>query len=410
MPRRLRRAAMYVLVLGAATIVMIVGMSGLLAARIGGREAVLVSDFAAARANAYAAMQVGLLIIEQHSEWRGNFSTGQFFSPTPIGDGTMALTGIDPRDGDIANSDGDPLLLTASGAVRDARYHLQVLLSPTSDPIEVLRTAVHCGNKLTINSGVALRVNGAPASTNNEAALSGNIAGDLHAASRSGSGNVSGTTTIPAPEKPVPGANVIATYASRATAIPAATKLDKVVLGPGINPFGIPNPNGLYVISTGGASIEISNTRVFGTLVINAGGGTVYIRETGLFEAAGSSRPALLINGHLEIVTDPDQAGLVEAALDTNFNPPGAPYAGVSDSDKEDFYTSALRGLIHVTGNVRISGPIAIRGVLLAGGEVRVEADVTIDHDSKLVDSPPEGYDTPGPLSVTSGAWRQVVD
>ncbi|MBK8915606.1 MAG: hypothetical protein IPM64_13610 [Phycisphaerales bacterium] len=410
MQHRSRRAAMYLLVMGASVIVMIVGVSGLLAARIGGRDAVLASDFAAARVNAHAAMQIGLLILEQHSEWRGNFSTGEFLASTPIGDGTMELSGIDTRDGDIANSDADPLLLTAVGSVRDSRYKLQLLLSPTVDPIEALATTIHAHGKLIIGGGIVLRVNGAPASTNNEAVLNGSIAGDLHAASRSGSGNVSGASTIPAPEKPIPDADVMSLYASGATAIPSAPKLDGVVLGPGFNPLGIPNANGCYIISTGGANIEISNTRVFGTLIINAGGGTVLLSGAGVFESAGGSRPALLINGNLDVTTDPEPGGLAEATLNVNFNPPGAPYAGVSDADKTDFYSSALRGLIHVTGNVRIAGPIIVRGVLLAGGEMRVETSLTLDHDSLLVDSPPQGYDTPGPLSVTSGAWRQVVD
>ncbi len=132
---RRRRGSVYLAVLGAATIVSIIGLSALLIARINLRRATDTTDLAQARLCAMSGVDMGLLMAEQNRDtWRNVFiDAGGALPKVDIGCGSFELRAVDPVDGDL--SEGyDPILLTAIGYAGRARYKLQVQLEPNGLP------------------------------------------------------------------------------------------------------------------------------------------------------------------------------------------------------------------------------------------------------------------------------------
>ena len=57
-------------------------------------------------------------------------------------------------------------------------------------------------------------------------------------------------------------------------------------------------------------------------------------------------------------------ARLDEQDLATNFNPPGAPFNGITDSDQTDDYSSEIQGLAHVRGQLLMTQSAEIDGIV----------------------------------------------
>lgn len=133
---RRRRGSVYLAVLGAATMVTIIGLSALLIARVQHRRASETSDLAQARLCALSGVDMGFLLIERNpTTWRSTFdAAGGALPAADIGSGSFALEAVDPVDGDLVNNSTDPVLLTGIGYVGRARYKLQVRLEPNGSP------------------------------------------------------------------------------------------------------------------------------------------------------------------------------------------------------------------------------------------------------------------------------------
>jgi hypothetical protein len=101
---------------------------------------------------------------------------------------------------------------------------------------------------------------------------------------------------------------------------------------------------------------------------------------------------------------------LSEDTCNTNFNPTGAPYTGVTDSDKSDTYPNEIRGLVHVKGSLTLQDTARIVGVVICEGPVTGGGTNTIVYDASLYTSPPKGYTFVEGMKVSPGTWRQVVD
>ncbi len=129
-----RRGSIYVLVLGAATIVTVIGLSALLAARIQHRAARGTSDLAQARLCAVSAIDMALYTIDRSSgAWQDLDDIRDLMQSNPvvnqsIGPGKFNLqaTAVD-ENGD---NNTDYLLLTGIGYAGGARFKLQVTLAP----------------------------------------------------------------------------------------------------------------------------------------------------------------------------------------------------------------------------------------------------------------------------------------
>ena len=122
-----RRGSSYLLVLSVSMIIALIGLSGLIAARIDHKIATTTSDATEARFYALAAIEMGIFAIDADPlNWRKAFHNGALPVDMPIGSGTLSLLVIDPLDNDLLDDPTDPVLMTGIGAKGIARHMVQV--------------------------------------------------------------------------------------------------------------------------------------------------------------------------------------------------------------------------------------------------------------------------------------------
>jgi hypothetical protein len=161
--------------------------------------------------------------------------------------------------------------------------------------------------------------------------------------------------------------------------------------------------------------LTIRDSRVYGTLVVMLQPGRKLILENSLnLEPARKDLPALIVRGDAEFNFTSAATPLSEPALNVNFNPIGAPSAGVTDSDKLDVYPSQIKGLIHVTGAARLQNDGVIRGAILCESTTSTNALTTdtreIFYDPDLYKSPPRHYTASVQMLPLRGSYRRLVD
>jgi hypothetical protein len=290
---------------------------------------------------------------------------------------------------------------------------VRVTLIPEEQPLDVLDTTIHAGQTLQITSSANLSVSGAPASTSGNLQNDGTLSGDVEAATQTGGGSATGQSTIPAPSKPLPSVSVVSMYQGVATTLPWSGNMTQKVIAPGFNDYGGGlNTNGVYYLDTSGNDLAITNTRISGTLVINAPGKKVTISDKALLQNFKSDYPVLIINGNASFeFTGAAANGLSESAQGRNYNPAGAAYAGQTDADTTDTYPSEIAGLVHVLGNVDLkSAPARFRGTIVAHGNVVVSHQPNITYLTSMSGDPPWGYVSYATLNVSQGSWRRGVE
>jgi hypothetical protein len=291
---------------------------------------------------------------------------------------------------------------------------VQVALSSSGPAIDALAMAIHTAGQLHITSGNTLTVSGAPASTNGILQDDGNVAGDAQGTLVTAAGRVSGTVTILAPAKAMPDSGVFNLYKALATAISPGDTIDKQALGPGVNPYGAANSDGLYYWDGGGSNLTLRRTRILGTLLVNCPGKTLTIDKEVLLQASRSDYPCLIVNGSLNVNFN-SSSQLDESADGINYNPAGAPYLSVTDSDRSDTYPAEFQGLVHVLESLTIRGAATFRGAVIVesaslSNAVNITASPTIVYTPSLYTSAPMGYMKSVTASIVPGSWKQAVN
>ncbi len=411
-----RRGTAYLLLLGASALVALIGLSALQAAGARYEAAARADDALQARWNAMSAIDLALRRIELDTGWRTTFGNDKWPAGQPLGGGFWDVLASDPADGNVALGAGDPLLLTGVGTKGGARHRIQVRLEPrpSSTPLEVLRAALCAHGTLHILAGRKLAALGGAVSSNGTVLNEGAIFGDVEAVGPViGGGVIAGVLSITAAEA-MPAASVPDAWAARATVLPYTGPIDGMVLGAGLNEYGGGlNADGIYLIDTGGGDLVIRGSRIKATLVVRCGAGGVILSDAVFLEPARADLPALVVEGDLELRCDSATVALSEAAWNVNFNPPGAAYLGVSDSDRVDIYPNEVRGLVHATGSVLMAGTARVHGTIVGEGALTIDGDVRVVHDPILEVSPPPGYAEPAAgssMQIVPGTWKQVVD
>lgn len=414
-PRRFRsprrRGGIYIAVLGSSMILTIVGLTGLAAVRIQRVATEAAAGVVEARACADAGVELAMTYLAADPDWRTNRPNGVWVQDLAIGSGMVTVEGIDPDDGSLADSDTDRLLLRSTGVLGEARHIIEVTLLADPEPLDALRTALHTGGQLSVQSGAKLLAGGGVVSTNGSLRNAGMIDGSVEAQSATSVGTVTGSVTLAAPAKAMPGSDVVARYAALGTEISPGGSIDRRVLTAGRNPWGSPNAAGVYVIRTSG-DLRIRDTRIHGTLVVICPGGTVTVENAALLHPHREDYPALIVDGNLELVMD--DAVLSESSAGTNFNPSDAAYEGATDGDQADTYPSEVRGLVHVLGTLVLSDTATVRGTILVesaaiSNAVDCQDTPTLAYEPELYESPPMGYASSVPMRVEPGSWRRGV-
>lgn len=384
-----RRGSAYVVVVGMMTLLALIGLSAVGVSGAGLRSAVDTADSTRAASAALSAIEVGL------DELRS------IDRPTAFGGVPTRLQGIhaefgyrveDPYDGDLGGDPSDPAEILGVGESGRARWaETAIAVDDPGLPIEPLGSALHARDRLEITIGATLTASGAAVSTDGELSLGGTIDGDAGAASRSGAGTVTGTLTVPTPERGIARREVFDEWAARGTELGFSGPMFGEVLSPAVNTYNgtPPDPHGVYVIRTGGSDLEIRSSRILGTLVVDADpGGTVTIRDAMVLEPARVDAPALLIRG--EAVLGVGSGSLAE--LVRSMNPPGAPHEGIEDLDLDDTFPSGVRGLVYVFGGLTLEGDGRYVGSILVDGGVTVLDRPEIEHDRMMILAPPLGF------------------
>jgi hypothetical protein len=418
-PPAARRGSTYLIVLATASIVATMGLGALLAVRAQARAVNVTGDAAEARQYALSAIEIGRLWIAQDPNWRTNRTFGTWANQQAIGSGTFTLAVSDPRPttdpwyGNLAYRPHDPVVLKATGVKGQARQVIQVTLSANPVPLPALQYALATGGQLHVKPGYQLATNLATVSTNGDLKNHGTIAGNVEAASASQVGTISGTLTLNAPPKAFPSHSVVDLYTNLGTLIAPGNTIDKQLLSPGQNPWGATNPEGVYVIRTN-SDLTISNSRIYGTLVVLCSGHKVTMQNQVLFQPVRADYPTLIVDGNAVFQYSSQGTVLSEATTGVNFNPPGTPYNGQSDSDLSDTYPSEIQGLVHVTGTVQLNNTALIRGLLLC--QSTLASDAVVCQDSQVIYTPslytfpPQGYTTAVNMILQSGSLQQVVN
>ncbi len=402
--------SIYVHVLASSLLVTIIGLGALVAVRVQMRSARLTRDYGEARACAISAVELGLLHVRQDSNWRTTWSSGAWLEDKPLGAGHFTLLGIDPQDNLLEDSESDPLVLTGIGTRGIARHKARVMLVPVIEPLEALNTCLHASGLVQVKAGKQITTVGAPVSTNGQLDNDGTIDGNAEAQSVDHTGTITGTLTVPAPSKRMPDAAVISEYISKATTVPYTGTIDKAVLTAGCNPWGPTDPNGLYVLDTGGNDLIIKNSRIQGTLIVKTGSKTLTLDGAVFCQSYRSDFPVLLVQGDTIIKCSSADMVLSESVNSTNYNPLGAAYEGSTDGDTLDQYPNEIRGLVHVQGTLRLQQTARIVGVVICDGAVYAEDTNTIIHDVSLYACPPDGYTYVSGMKISPHSWKQVVD
>ncbi|MGQ9574698.1 MAG: hypothetical protein ACUVUC_05225 [Thermoguttaceae bacterium] len=407
-----RRASTYLVVLAVALIVATMGLGALLAVRAQLRAASSLADAAEARWYALSAVELGRMWINKDPAWRTNRTTGLWASEQPLGSGSFTLEVTDPVDGDLANRPHDPVIFKATGIKGSCRQMLEVTLSAAPQALPALSFALHTGGQLHILAGNRLAIDPATVSTNGSLRNDGMIQGNVEASSASAIGTVTGSVVLNAPPKVFPDPSVIDLYANLATQINPGNLMERQVLGPERNPWGTPNPEGVYVIRTS-SDLTIKKTRIWGTLVVICPGKKVVLDEEVLLQPYRTDYPTLVVQGDAVFQYTGLSAPLSEPMAGVNFNPADAPYEGESDEDIADLYPNQIEGLVHVTGKLQIKQGVLVRGLILCESTLSTDAvacqDAQIVYSPALYASPPQGYTTTVKMIPQSGSWHQVV-
>jgi hypothetical protein len=402
-PSARRRGSVYVLLLGVSVILAVIGLSGALASRVQTRSVQAEGDWGEAQVLAASAAEHALAEIAAHTDWRTRYAG--VTRTVPVGRGTMRWYLKDEKDGDLANNPGDPFLVVARGQVNRSAYGLGLVCSILGDPLPALKASIHASGKITVGKDSKLTVTGGAISTNDKLDVhfkTSEVHGDVEAADTSGQGTIDGKVTVPAPPKQLPGADVLDLYRNMATALPAGTDIKSRTLSPTENPWGAANPNGVYYLDAGNKTIQISDSQISGTLIVRCK--TLVISGEVLLAAASSGMPALIV------------AGDVQMSFTGRAAPPGQKW-GWRGGHGNHHWTpgggqdqpSEIDGLVHVMGDLDISGTAMIRGAVLCDGTVSCDGDNQIIHTAAMTDQPPAGY-TAGPGQVFCEGWVRVLD
>ncbi len=180
--------------------------------------------------------------------------------------------------------------------------------------------------------------------------------------------------------------------------------IENVLLGTASNPYGtqVASPNGIYSINAGGEKILIRDSRINGTIIVQAAS-KVELRNAISWEPSGRNFPALIANAPIDDLTS--IVSLSEATIGVNLNPATSPYLGVSDIDASGTYPSLINGPIVSTGDILLNGISRLSGPVLSGTNIVVtSSNLNINFPSDMILNPPPGFfaDPPKMRLITS--------
>lgn len=418
-----RRGTLYAGVMMTATIVAMIGLSGLSVAHLGVRAVQRSKDADNAALLARSAIEECVRRIVDNNNWRTDFANNTEYPSPPLAlnGGTISWRLVDV-DGSLSNNKADGVRIYGIGRAGGATYVESVLLLPADAGLTCLEAAYHSAGSVSVNASNTITTNQFLSSNSavNATALLAKIAGGAQAVTTV-SGNVTGTKKNGMTPRKMPGNAVFDYYLANGTWIDIDTipkvllqnKISGQVLSPSLNPFSTTrNAEGIYVIDCQGQPLVIENSRILGTLVILNPGSTCIIQNSVRWDPVSPNYPALMVRGDAQFATS--QAALDEGLLATNFNPPGAPYNGSSNGTKTDQFPSSIKGLVYVSGEFRLTLNLAtplFEGSVVSGSFVNdLTASAKFNYRPTHFNYPPPGFSTGDDqklMRIVPGTWQR---
>ena len=407
--------ALYVTVMMTALIVSLLGMASIAIVRIERIESESANDMLLARLNAHSAIEFALVAINSNPTWRTMYTSGLEPIIYPMGANELGTYSwiLSDSDGDLTDSD-TYLTIQGIGRVGDAVQVVQMELEPGR--LTCLSSAIHADYNVWIQ---AAELDADAVVSSNyimQEFGSSNVSADLEAvASISGDDFTGGTTTGVKP-RTVPGTDVFDTYLAIGTVIPYASldsggKILNRFLTADHNPYGTPNPLGVYVIDCGGQKIEIENSVIVGTIVlINPKTDSVIGKDHVYWQPEVANFPSLMVSGTINFQVETG-AGLLDGVdtggstqLDSVF---GGVYLDVGGGIVDNL-PSGLHGLFYVTGDITITNwEPTFNGVIIGGNNIYLDKNTTVNYSSTFFDNPPPGF-LSSEIQVISGSQTRA--
>ena len=142
-----RIGSTYIIVVGASMLLTLLMLAGLMAIRIQRLEIRNSTDVQAARLNIESGIQMGLFHIRDNpTNWR------QSATSTTIGNDGISVQLIDPIDGDLTDSDSDPVVISVTGKSGTAQQHARVRLNSRRRGYDSLLSTIHAGANISLQN------------------------------------------------------------------------------------------------------------------------------------------------------------------------------------------------------------------------------------------------------------------
>lgn len=415
-----RRGSLYTSVLLVSLMVSMIGLASLQIAKITLRQATDMSSGPSSQILARSAIEFALLQLRADSNWRTTFTNDTSYptsGPITLGNGSFTFRFVD-ADGNLADDDSDAVRVWGIATTGETTWAESVLVLPTGSGISSLQSSLYSGGALSVSSGVCVESNqrvaaaGAIAVNSTQSLLSCKYVD----AGTTITGNAAGMRSTSVAARKLPSDTAFDYYLARGTFIDIASlptssgakRIGEAVLGPGVNPYGLANPEGIYVLDCKNLKLTISDSRIVGTLVILDPGADSSIADKVSIAPAISNYPSLLVRGNIKFTYQSDTF-LKESSEGVNFNPVGAPDGGVTDADASDNYPSLIRGLVYVTGALEApsDGQSSVNEGVIIAGSMSFASPHRARYSPLFASSPPPGFARGNPMAIAPGTWRR---
>ncbi len=418
-PHKLRRGSVYIAVLGVAMIVSIVSLSAMQITRLQRKSALAADGMAEARLMAQSAIESALAQITVNPAWRTSFASGTQYPTDWVslgGSGNFKFVLTDP-DGSLGDDVNDAVTLQGIGRSGEAVHVATVMLEPTGDSLGCLEVSLCINRNLEPKSGGDMETHQIISSNGNiEVTSNSTLIGNIEAVGNI-VGSIDGSSISGISPREMPHEHVFDYYLNNGTWIdvgdlPGSLNknpiISKRLMSPDINPFGVTNPAGIYVIDCQGQNLQIKFCRIVGTIVLLNPGPSTALLGSVVLEPAVPNFPSLLVQGDILILTR--DVDLSESKIGVNLNPVGTPYQDVEDADQNDVYASVIRGLVYVSGTLKLppdSLHSRFRGTVVCE-EIFVASRVTFKYDSVFFNYPPPGFAQGPEWRVMPASWQRT--
>lgn len=401
-----RRGSIYVIVMATTLVVLVLSMGAIATQRTLAAARAAAREEAQARRLAASAAELAIESAQNTLRWRSG-SASPIFDSLELDGGFISAAAGDPVDSNISNNITDPILITATGRIGSARQKVSVRANVNPAYLSCLWGVMHAGGGITITSA-SIRSTSPITANGSVSASSSSVRCDVSAGGSITGSTYGGTNTGSQPARAMPSADVVTTYAAMATPISYNAlnggRIRRTILSGNSNPYGDVNTSGIYSINCGGASLEIQDCRITGTLVIT-NCPTLTITNSVHFSPWDPGLPVLITSGSIVLST---VATDVYETTAGNLNPSGDPYEGGTDSDQSDTYPSIITGLVYAAGNIQFTGRSTIVGAVVAGGNISLQSGSNVVLWRSLTNAPP-GFVTRA-FEIDSTTWKKVVD